>query len=77
MGVGPKLYSRLVRFNHACLFKATHPTIAWPRVAIEFGYADYQHMVRDFRDFTNARPNVWLEEDATSPERVLTGSTTG
>jgi len=41
IGVGPKLYSRLVRFHHAYLFKAAHPTIAWPTIAIEFGYADY------------------------------------
>ena len=76
MGVGPRLYSRLVRYHRACLFKAAHPTIAWPRVAIEFGYTDYQHLVRDFREFTNATPNSWLQEDAASPENVLTRSGT-
>jgi AraC-like DNA-binding protein len=77
MGVGPKLYSRVVRFHRAHRLKASHRTIAWPTVAIECGYADYQHMVRDFRYFTNATPNVWLDEDSTSPERVLTGASTG
>ena len=77
IGVGPKLYSRLVRFHRAYRLKASHRTIAWPLVAIECGYVDYQHMVRDFRDFTNATPNVWLEEDNTSPENVLTGAGTG
>ena len=74
MGVGPKLYSRLVRYHRACLFKAAHPTIAWPTVAIEFGYTDYQHMVRDFREFTNATPTTWLREDAASPENILARS---
>ena len=72
MGVGPKLYSRIVRFHRASRLKALHRTIAWPLVAIDCGYVDYQHMVRDFRHFTNATPNVWLEEDSTSPEHVLT-----
>jgi AraC-like DNA-binding protein len=77
IGVGPKLYSRLLRYHRAYLFKAAHPNIAWPRVAIEFGYTDYQHLVRDFRQFTNATPNSWLGEDAVSPENVLERSDTG
>lgn len=71
IGVGPKLYSRLVRYHRAYLFKATHPAIAWPTVAMELGYTDYQHMVRDFREFTSVTPNAWLAEDAVSPENML------
>ena len=76
IGVGPKLYSRLIRYHRAHLFKAENPTIAWPRIAIEFGYTDYQHLVRDFRQFTNATPTSWLREDAASPENVLVRSAT-
>jgi AraC-like DNA-binding protein len=77
IGVGPKLYSRLVRFHRVYLFKMAHPAIAWPTVAIEFGYTDYQHMVRDFKQFTNATPNAWLQEDRGSPEHALRDSVTG
>ena len=77
MGVGPKIYSRLLRYHAAYLFKAAHPAVAWPTVAIDFGYTDYQHMVRDFRQFANATPNSWLREDAASPEIVLGLSDTG
>jgi len=77
IGVGPKLYSRLVRYHRAYRFKEAHPAIAWPTVAIECGYTDYQHLVRDFRQFTDATPNSWLQEDAESPEKVLTRSGTG
>jgi transcriptional regulator GlxA family with amidase domain len=76
IGVGPKLYSRLVRYHRAYRFKEVHPDIAWPTVAIECGYTDYQHLVRDFRQFTDATPNSWLQEDAESPENVLTRSGT-
>jgi AraC-like DNA-binding protein len=71
IGVGPKLYGRLVRFHRAYLFKVAHPAIAWPAVALRFGYTDYQHMVRDFKQFTNATPTEWLREDRGSPENTL------
>jgi AraC-like DNA-binding protein len=74
LGVGPKLYSRLVRFHRASLFKAAHPTLAWSTIAFESGYTDYQHMVRDFKQFANATPSIWLREDAASPENALTRS---
>lgn len=77
IGVGPKLYSRLLRFHRAHLFKVAHPDIAWPTLAIRFGYTDYQHMVRDFKQFTNAAPNAWLQEDRRSPEYALRDSLTG
>jgi transcriptional regulator GlxA family with amidase domain len=77
IGVGPKLFSRLLRFNRVCRFKVTRPAVAWPRIALDFGYTDYQHLVRDFRQFTNSTPNVWLEEDGDSPENVLARSGAG
>lgn len=76
IGLAPKLYSRIVRFHHACRFKAAHPATAWPDVAHELGYTDYQHMVRDFRQFAGATPTVWLQEDSGSPEYALRRSGT-
>jgi len=77
IGVGPKLYHRLIRFNRAYLFKMAHPTVAWPTVAIGHGYTDYQHMVRDFKQFTNATPKAWAEEDRGSPENAWREPVTG
>jgi transcriptional regulator GlxA family with amidase domain len=71
MGIGPKLYSRLVRFYSAYLFKEANPDIDWFTIAINFGYADYQHLVKDFKQFTNATPNLWVQEEGTSPEHLL------
>jgi AraC-like DNA-binding protein len=76
IGVGPKLYARLVRFNRAYRFRLEHPGVAWPTIALRFGYTDYQHMVRDFRQFTNATPTAWAEADRESPEYVLRDITT-
>lgn len=71
MGVGPKLYSRLVRFFNASRFKNANPEIDWLTVAVQFGYTDYQHLAKDFRQFTAAAPNLWIQEEEASPEHLL------
>jgi AraC-like DNA-binding protein len=71
MGVGPKFYSRLVRFYHAYKYKEANPTFDWLSVAVRFGYTDYQHMAKDFKQFTQATPNTWIQEDGASPEKIL------
>jgi AraC-like DNA-binding protein len=76
IGVGPKLYGRLLRYHHAYLYRAAHPGVAWTTVALECGYTDYQHMVRDFRQFANATPDAWRRADDRSPENVLPRSAT-
>lgn len=71
MGVGPKLYNRVVRFYNAYEYKEAHPKDDWLTIALLFGYHDYQHMVKDFRQFANVTPNHWIDEDNESPERIL------
>jgi AraC-like DNA-binding protein len=71
MGVGPKLYSRVVRFYKAYQYKETHPQQDWLTIAFLFGYADYQHLVKDFKVFAQGTPNQWIHQDSQSPERVL------
>jgi AraC-like DNA-binding protein len=71
MGVGPKLYSRVVRFYKAYQYKEAHQEDDWLTIALLFDYADYQHMVKDFKEFAQVTPNLWINQDNQSPERVL------
>ncbi|MEB2778358.1 AraC family transcriptional regulator [Algoriphagus sp. D3-2-R+10] len=71
MGVGPKLYSRVVRFHKAYQYKEMHPKEDWLSIALLFGYNDYQHMVKDFKEFAGVTPNLWVDQDNHSPERIL------
>jgi len=71
MGIGPKLYSRVVRFYKAYQYKETHPHDDWLTIALLCGYSDYQHMVKDFKEFANVTPNIWVNQDNRSPERIL------
>ena len=71
IGVGPKLFSRIVRFFNAYKYKESHLQEDWLSVALQFGYTDYQHLVRDSREFACATPNIWIRQDNHSPEKIL------
>lgn len=70
-GVSPKLFVRIARFNRAFGMKESNPTRDWLDIAISCGYSDYQHMVKDFRQFAGVTPVEMLQVEARSPERVL------
>lgn len=70
-GVGPKLLARVARFEQAIRRKNAQPTHDWLRVALELGYYDYQHLVRDFREFTGLTPQAFWLRDGQSPERAF------
>ena len=58
VGVSPKLYGRLARF-HSTL-KCVQPKERRPsaELAIEMGYADQSHMIREFRHFSSLTPEA-------------------
>jgi AraC-like DNA-binding protein len=69
MGVSPKMYSRIVQFDNAVKLKNAQPTKDWLSIALELGYYDYQHLVRDFREFTHLTPAAFYLLDSNAPER--------
>jgi len=71
IGVSPKLFSRIVRFFNAYKYKEAHPHEDWLSVALLFGYTDYQHLSKDFKEFAQVNPNLWINQDTQSPERIL------
>jgi AraC-like DNA-binding protein len=73
-GVTPKYFTRITRFCHAYSLRETHPGLSWLSVALEAGYEDYQHLVRDFKAFAGELPQALLEAQARSPERILSGA---
>ena len=52
VGVPPKLYARIARFEAALDSKARAREKSWTEVAHEFGYYDQMHLVHDFRQFS-------------------------
>lgn len=70
-GISPKLFARIARFETAVKYRNAHPAKDWLSVALDLGYYDYQHLVRDFKEFTSLTPNGFLREVAKSPEQTF------
>lgn len=71
VGISPKLFTRLVRFNYAFGMKDENPTQDWLTIALNCGYTDYQHMVKDFKQFAGLTPTLLMKENDTSPDKLL------
>ena len=57
VGLGPKLLGRIIRFQQ--VFRAVEQcNTAWAEIAIECGYYDQAHLIRDFNQFARQTPAV-------------------
>lgn len=70
-GMCPKSFARLARFERAYRIKFMDPRLDWLTIAINCGYFDYQHMARDFKNFTGQTPPEAIATQNTSPENLL------
>ena len=68
-GVTPKFFSRICRFYQAFELKTRKPALDWLSIAVRTGYSDYQHLVKDFKQFSGNVPNLLIEEYSSSVER--------
>ena len=61
IGIGPKLLGRILRFQQ--VFRAVERVdSAWASIAVECGYYDQAHLIRDFTQFAGQTPAVLLAE---------------
>jgi AraC-like DNA-binding protein len=63
VGLPPKLYARIVRFDAAYRLKGRQPGLDWLAVAVRNGYYDYRHLLRDFHAFAGTTPPCLLAAD--------------
>lgn len=60
VGLTPKLYCRLRRFQHLLRRIAAGAPIDWADVAVAEGYCDQAHLANEFRNFAGISPNAYL-----------------
>ena len=65
IGISPKQYMQLVRFEKVLEIKLMYPEKSWTTIACECGYFDQMHMIRHFNRFTNRNPGAFLSDEAT------------
>lgn len=66
VGLTPKLYSRIRRFQRARTQVADSAPPDWARVAVDCGYFDQSHLIRDFLAFSNLSPADYLRQRSES-----------
>jgi methylphosphotriester-DNA--protein-cysteine methyltransferase len=74
VGLTPKLYARLQRFHHVKQQIATlGGPRSWATFAVECGYFDQSHMLRDFVEFSGITPPSYLlgQADETRFDHVV------
>jgi len=58
VGMNPKLFCRMVRFQNVLRHLASGDKPDWALLAAELGYADQSHLIRDFGDFAQVSPGA-------------------
>lgn len=59
-GLNPKHYGRICRIAHAVHLKELLPEASWTGIALDCGYSDQSHFIRDFKALTDALPREFL-----------------
>lgn len=62
IGMRPKLFARITRFQMALDQKLHSPCRSWLNISHELGYHDQMHMIRDFQGLGGATPERMLAE---------------
>lgn len=70
VGLTPKLFARIARFQRALPRIQTQGAIDWAQLASEAGYFDQSHMIRDVVDFTGLAPGSLRACGAATPVKA-------
>ena len=74
LGMTPKRFSRIARFQFALDAKLVDPTQPWLDVAHHAGYYDQMHLVRDFHSLGGASPTQLVAHLGDTRPPALAGS---
>lgn len=61
VGLTPKLFCRVLRFQHAREIVNRTATLNWAHLAASCGYYDQSHLIHDFQEFSGLTPSDYLD----------------
>ena len=70
VGLTPKRYCRVRRFQQALMLSNRGRNVDWTRVSMDCGYFDQAHFIHDFRSFAGITPTVYQSARASFQNRV-------
>jgi AraC-like DNA-binding protein len=71
VGMTPKLFSRIQRFQQTRTFIQQNPPPNWAFLASDFGYFDQSHLIREFLEFSGLSPTDYLNRHRTFLEHDI------
>jgi AraC-like DNA-binding protein len=60
VGLTPKLFCRVLRFQHVREVVIQASTLNWAQLALSCGYYDQSHLIHDFQEFSGLSPTDFL-----------------
>jgi AraC-like DNA-binding protein len=70
VGLTPKLFCRVQRFQQILHYLNTTRSIAWADIAPALGYFDQAHFINEFRAFSGTSPTAWLVQRGENPNHL-------
>jgi AraC-like DNA-binding protein len=64
VGITPKQYLKIMRFQKAVCAIEQDAFISWNRISLESGYYDQAHFIHDFKHFSGFIPNEYMKRKA-------------
>lgn len=58
IGMTPKSFARIIRFSKAYRLRESQPDLSWISIALQAGYFDQMHMIKDFKQFAGTTPTI-------------------
>ena len=62
VGLPPKTFARVLRFERARALAAREARPDWSRIAAECGYYDQSHLINDFRSISGRTPETFFQD---------------
>ena len=59
VGISPKAFSKVVKFKHAISFLNEHKDESIFSIAVDCGYYDHTHMIKDFKSLSGNTPSFY------------------
>ncbi|MFL9484268.1 helix-turn-helix domain-containing protein [Chitinophagaceae bacterium LWZ2-11] len=63
VGVSPKVYARMLRFQYLLQNRAISPNQKWAAMAYDNDYFDQMHLVKEFKQFLGTTPSAFISAD--------------
>jgi AraC-like DNA-binding protein len=73
VGISPKLFIRIVRFEFAMKIKNGSRDKSWLDIAFESGYTDSSHLLKEFREFAEFPPSSFYHKPTSGYSEFPTG----